>query len=412
MIVDVGRSSDVVGSWSHALSSMSHCAPAENEDDHADVHHLLVQHNVFDADTDVFIQTASVCRTTGIDMALGSIPYKLRLRNDSRTVVEWSTPDVGADFVRNVGRWLQRRGVEPSRSVLLHYRTGRLACAQGVCAPACHGCPREAWWSLYWLRLLDEARQHHLRACGGEYAARVWCRRPSSKICGPFYRSSKHTGGVLMLGGDAHQHRQEVVFGVWNSSLRPTTTWSMSKPPECATGRRGWTEFCNLLPKKLDVPLLGENDETSRKDVRLPDPYLYESTDVSITFESMSDYDGYSTFLTEKILKPVFGAHPFVLVCGAAGALASFRSFGFVTFSPEVDESYDDPWPEDPSRQSCHAPRRVARLIQSVTSLLESPARMRRAKAKAARNRRHFVCPGGLSARLNAQAVSILGHLA
>jgi len=44
--------------------------------------------------------------------------------------------------------------------------------------------------------------------------------------------------------------------------------------------------------------------------------------------------------LTEKIFKPIVSARPFVLVA-APGNLAYLRSYGFETFSPWIDESYD-----------------------------------------------------------------------
>lgn len=413
VVIDVGQADDAEGSWSHAIAHGTDCTAVEDDDLVVDVYHLLLRHEVFDANLDVTLQSASSCRAVGFSLVLASFPSPLRIRNESRAIVEWGTPDVGADFVQHVGRWLQYQGVDPSQSLLLHYRTGRLASTVGTCRPACHTCPREAWWSLYWSRLVDEAQRRHLQWCGGEHTVRLWCKRPSSGACGPFFGRRQQTDGVLMLGGDAHQHRQNIVFGVWNSSLRPALTWSLSLAPECLTGERspGWDTFCAKLPKKVDVALLGEN-ETSHKDVSFPDPYLYESTDVSIVFETMSDYDDYSAFLTEKLLKPVFGAHPFVLACGAAGALAAFRSLGFVTFEPHIDESYDELWPEDSSRQTCFQSLRIDDLIASVKAILASRHDMRRAKARARYNRRHLLCADGLHARMQAQATSILEFIA
>lgn len=45
--------------------------------------------------------------------------------------------------------------------------------------------------------------------------------------------------------------------------------------------------------------------------------------------------------LTEKIFKPIVCCRPFVLVA-APGNLAYLRGYGFQTFSPWIDESYDD----------------------------------------------------------------------
>lgn len=45
--------------------------------------------------------------------------------------------------------------------------------------------------------------------------------------------------------------------------------------------------------------------------------------------------------LTEKIFKPIVAARPFILVA-APGNLAYLRSYGFKTFHPWINESYDD----------------------------------------------------------------------
>ena len=44
--------------------------------------------------------------------------------------------------------------------------------------------------------------------------------------------------------------------------------------------------------------------------------------------------------MTEKIFKPIVSRRPFVLVA-APGNLAYLRSYGFRTFEPWIDESYD-----------------------------------------------------------------------
>lgn len=50
--------------------------------------------------------------------------------------------------------------------------------------------------------------------------------------------------------------------------------------------------------------------------------------------------DGRLQRFTEKTLKPLGGRHPF-LVAGNPGTLALLRAYGFRTFSPWIDESYD-----------------------------------------------------------------------
>lgn len=59
-----------------------------------------------------------------------------------------------------------------------------------------------------------------------------------------------------------------------------------------------------------------------------------------ITCETYMDNDGYKS-LTEKVSKPLVHFNPFFFV-GFQGALALLRELGFRTFSPYIDESYDD----------------------------------------------------------------------
>lgn len=48
-----------------------------------------------------------------------------------------------------------------------------------------------------------------------------------------------------------------------------------------------------------------------------------------------------SCFLSEKTFKPIACSHPFIIV-GSKGSLANLRKMGYKTFSPYIDESYDD----------------------------------------------------------------------
>ena len=63
------------------------------------------------------------------------------------------------------------------------------------------------------------------------------------------------------------------------------------------------------------------------------------ATRVSVVLETVVDSN--KIHLTEKILRPIACAHPFVLAAGP-GALKYLRHYGFKTFSDFWDESYDD----------------------------------------------------------------------
>ena len=65
----------------------------------------------------------------------------------------------------------------------------------------------------------------------------------------------------------------------------------------------------------------------------------FHQTFVSVVTESLSDSD--ILFLSEKIWKPIYMGHPFI-VLGNPGTLKHLKKLGFKTFDRWWDESYDD----------------------------------------------------------------------
>jgi hypothetical protein len=64
----------------------------------------------------------------------------------------------------------------------------------------------------------------------------------------------------------------------------------------------------------------------------------FVSTDISIVLETVAADT--KIHLTEKTLRPIACGHPFMLVAGP-GSLEYLKSYGFKTFSPWINESYD-----------------------------------------------------------------------
>jgi hypothetical protein len=64
----------------------------------------------------------------------------------------------------------------------------------------------------------------------------------------------------------------------------------------------------------------------------------YNSTEIEVVLETLFDDD--RLHLTEKSLRPIACAQPFILT-GTAGSLEYLRSYGFKTFDSVWDESYD-----------------------------------------------------------------------
>ena len=70
-------------------------------------------------------------------------------------------------------------------------------------------------------------------------------------------------------------------------------------------------------------------------------------------------FDDSRIHLTEKILRPIACGHPFVLAAGPR-SLEYLRSYGFKTFAPWIDESYD---------QEPDSLRRLEKIINSMNKI-------------------------------------------
>ena len=64
----------------------------------------------------------------------------------------------------------------------------------------------------------------------------------------------------------------------------------------------------------------------------------YQQCRIEVVLETL--FDDQRLHLTEKTLRPIACGKPFIL-CATAGSLEYLRSYGFKTFSPWIDESYD-----------------------------------------------------------------------
>jgi hypothetical protein len=109
----------------------------------------------------------------------------------------------------------------------------------------------------------------------------------------------------------------------------------------------------------------------------------YDATDIEVVLETL--FDDTRLHLTEKSLRPIALAQPFVLAA-TAGSLKYLRSYGFKTFSSIWDESYDNI--ENP-KQRLHA---IIDLMTQINNW-ELPTRERKlveAQAISDYNRQHF----------------------
>jgi hypothetical protein len=109
----------------------------------------------------------------------------------------------------------------------------------------------------------------------------------------------------------------------------------------------------------------------------------YESTDIEVVLETLFDDD--RLHLTEKSLRPIACAQPFILA-GTHGSLEYLRSYGFKTFSDVWDESYN--LVEDPSERLIQ----IAELMKYISTWLphQREHNMSKARAIAEYNKQHF----------------------
>ena len=91
----------------------------------------------------------------------------------------------------------------------------------------------------------------------------------------------------------------------------------------------------------------------------LIDPSIYNQSHYSCVVETVIPKDNRMSMFSEKEAKPIVAKRPFIIV-GTMHHLKAFRDLGFKTFSPVIDESYD----EEPDFE-----KRVKMLLDSMMKL-------------------------------------------
>lgn len=118
--------------------------------------------------------------------------------------------------------------------------------------------------------------------------------------------------------------------------------------------------FKEIIPERLSyarhildtwvegIPYTVPNEQYSHVHYPMNLKHYCEKSDINIVFEtepfgeySAYSYQGFGSFLTEKTYKAILFRKPFIIVSEQHG-LKALRAFGFKTFSPWFNESYDD----------------------------------------------------------------------
>lgn len=154
----------------------------------------------------------------------------------------------------------------------------------------------------------------------------------------------------LLLGGTPRPHKQAFFLHLFEKKILQSLMWSCGSVPD-----QRWpnaisfyhpslkettdvlqmsvgSAFSRLTPRKLDI-------DPSNKTVNLSTPFeLFACSGISIVLET--EIRPYSFRYTEKTLKAIAAAHPFI-IWGNFGTLELLRKAGFQSFHPFINETYD-----------------------------------------------------------------------
>ena len=150
------------------------------------------------------------------------------------------------------------------------------------------------------------------------------------------------------------QYRKEFVYNLWRNNLIEDAYVSygnvinkdVREDFSITNGRFLWClgykrnmdfvqpEFESMLPLSADNLNTDEHNDHS-----MSVDYLFTDSYWNIVMETYLDATG-GVFLTEKTFKPIKYGQPFVIL-GTTNSLQYLKDHGYKTFSPWIDESYD-----------------------------------------------------------------------
>jgi len=114
------------------------------------------------------------------------------------------------------------------------------------------------------------------------------------------------------------------------------------------------TDFELIDPALIDQIPSNQFSSTASADYN---PSDFVNCELSVVLETV--FDESRIHLTEKTLRPIACGHPFILAAGP-GALEYVRSYGFKTFAPWIDESYD---------REPNSLKRLEKIIQAMQQI-------------------------------------------
>jgi len=139
----------------------------------------------------------------------------------------------------------------------------------------------------------------------------------------------------------------------------------------------------NDFDSTLDLTGLDINNSIPGTSSATYDQKHYQHCAIDVVLETV--FDDSRWHLTEKILRPIACGKPFILAA-TPGSLEYLKSYGFRTFAPWIDESYDQ---VESSQQRVHA------IMQSMQEFAKLPSSIKskhicEMQTIAQENRKHF----------------------
>lgn len=148
------------------------------------------------------------------------------------------------------------------------------------------------------------------------------------------------------------QYRKEFVYNLWKDGLTKDAYVSYGNiknkdtKDDFATINDGFVKYqttnIDYVSESFNrvLPLSADNLNTDEhNDHSLSVDYLFTDSYWNIVMETYLDATG-GVFLTEKTFKPIKHGQPFVIL-GTTDSLRYLQEQGYKTFSPWIDESYD-----------------------------------------------------------------------
>jgi hypothetical protein len=222
-------------------------------------------------------------------------------------------------------------------------------------------------WSMYkrWILLHSEKNSHELQRYEntGRYIGAFWWSH--AMIARDWYRFAEYDRLLLQ------KNNNRKLFLVY---ARDT-----------AGSRKYRQDFLSMITDINDHCQIGSVKTTSVDSTAsaIYDSVDMSATDINIVLETL--FADQRIHLTEKTLRPIACGQPFILAAGS-GSLEFIRKYGFETFHPWINESYD----LEPDHD-----RRLALIIKEMHRLASlAPAEKQliidHCKEIAERNKKHF----------------------